>query len=133
MSEQALELWIPRPPDNANNRGHWSHATKEKRALHVELDTRVQARLIPNPPATPFASISLSSEWFTTGRQQTLDPDNAIRRLKPVIDWLVKRGYLAGDTPKEVSLTMPVQRRADPPKDAPPLSSVRLTLTPVPF
>lgn len=133
MNEQTLVLWIPRPPDNANNRGHWSHATKEKRALHRELDTRLQARLIPKPPASPFSSASLTSEWFATGRQQLLDPDNAIRRLKPVIDWLVQEGYLAGDTPKELGLTMPVQRRADPPADAPPLSSVRITITPVPF
>jgi hypothetical protein len=38
--------------------------------------------------------------------------------------------YLAGDTPKQLQLVPPVQMRQHLPNEAPPLTSVRLTLTP---
>lgn len=125
-----IVLWIPRPPDNANNRGHWRKANTEKIKLLGELETRLAARLIPDPPAAPFAWAQLESHWFLGGRQRFLDQDNAVRRLKPVIDWLVRRRYLAGDTPLQLQLVPPVQLRQHLPNEAPPLSSVRLTLTP---
>jgi hypothetical protein len=125
-----IVLWIPRPPDNANSRAHYGAALVVKRRYLRELDTRLAAKLLPAPPATPLSNATLQSHWFIEGRHRFLDQDNAIRRLKPVIDWLVAVDYLAGDTPAELQLVPPVQMRQHLPNDAPPLTSVRITLTP---
>lgn len=126
-----IVLWIPRPPNNANTHAHWSSLVSVKRRFHDELDTRLAAKLLPAPPAEPLAQAFLESHWWTLGRAKFLDPDNAIRRLKPVVDWIVARGYLAGDTPTHVAWVAPVQFRQHIPHDAPTLSSVRLKLTPL--
>lgn len=31
-----------------------------------------------------------------------MDDDNAMRRLKPLLDWLVGHGYLSGDSRKQI-------------------------------
>lgn len=127
---EALVLWIPRPPDNANNRGHWTVANRVKRRYQAELTQRLGLRLMPGPPATCLSGVVLDSTWWTPFRRRHLDDDNAIRRLKPVIDWLVLARYLAGDAPADLHVARPTQLRATLPPDAPPLTSVRLTLTP---
>jgi hypothetical protein len=127
-----IVLWIPRPPDNANSRAHYGAALVVKRRYLRELDTRLAAKLLPAPPATPVARAQLESHWWTQGRSRHLDPDNATRRLKPVIDWLVSRGYLAGDTQERLAWVQPVQFRQHLPIEAPTLSSVRITITPKP-
>lgn len=127
-----MVLWIPRPPDNANARQHWGKAASVKRTYLRELAKRVSARLIPAPPATPIACARITAEWwYAPPTSRRLDEDNAVRRLKPVIDWLVTYGYLAGDTPDHVTSLPPIQTLGPPPREAPPLSSVRLTLTPL--
>lgn len=123
-----IVLWIPRPPDNANNRGHWRIAHEAMLRLRGELDDRLAVRLLPAPPARPLVSATLESHWYIEGRHRFLDQDNAVRRLKPVIDWLVAMRYLAGDTSAQLQLVPPVQMRQHLPTEAPPLTSVRLTL-----
>lgn len=127
-----LVLWIPRPPDNANNRGHWAKATSAKRLHQHELGKRVTARLMPGPPALPFSRARIAHQWYYQPPEtKRLDPDNAQRRLKHVVDWLVTYGYLAGDTDAHVSWAETVQIKGCPPADAPPLASVCITLTPL--
>jgi hypothetical protein len=130
MSSDPIVLWVPRPPDNANNRGHWRIAHAAMLRLRGELDRRLAAKLLPAPPATPLTPATLESHWYIEGRHRFLDQDNAVRRLKPIIDWLVAMDYLAGDTPAQLQIVPPVQFRQHLPTEAPPLSSVRITITP---
>lgn len=129
----SLIIWCPRPPDNANAREHWSVALRTKNRYKGELDRRRLIGLIPAPPSEAFARGVLSSTWFVFGRHGRLDPDNATRRMKPLIDWLVTEGYIAGDSAECLSILQPQQVKQRPPLGIPPLASVRLTLTPTPF
>lgn len=124
-----IDLWIPRPPDNANNRAHWGTANREKRRYVEQLDERVAYGLIPAPKEKPIGHARIDVTWFVSGRKRMLDTDNAIRRLKPFVDWLVSRGYIAGDTPLELVWGPVEQVKRMPPEDAPPLSSVLVRLS----
>lgn len=129
MSGDTIVLWLPKPPDNANTTLHHMVAAKRKRAYLRELDTRAQARLgFPAPPATPLRRVTIGVEWHYPNRRHLLDDDNAIRRLKPVADYLVRHGYLAGDTSAHVTWEKPTICIGA--TSRPPLSTVRLTLTP---
>ena len=124
-----LTLWLPKPPDNANGRKHWSAANKEKRAFWQELSTRALIRRgIPEQPARPLNRVSVLAEWHARHAGHAPDKDNIIRRLKPAIDWLVENGYLAGDSAEHVSWADPIVRLNEP---APILCTVKLTLTPI--
>lgn len=124
-----LTLWLPAPPDNANDRDHWAAKNRKKKAYTRELDTRALTRVgIPPAPAKPLASVEILIEWHYPDGRWHLDPDNAIRRLKPAADWLVKNGYLAGDTSEHVRW-LPVVSHVGVP--TPPLSTVRLTIRPL--
>ena len=52
-----------------------------------------------------FARTKLRATIYCGGR---MDDDNAIARLKWPVDWMVTRGYLAGDSPKELSWDWPI-------------------------
>ena len=122
-----LVLWLPKPPDNANARLHWAAANRLKRRYQGELTTRRQAKLIPPPPPEPLARVTIEIEWHYPNRRHRLDDDNAIRRLKPAADWLVRHGYLVNDTADCVTWTKPEHVIG---ASTPPLSTVRLTLLP---
>jgi hypothetical protein len=127
-----LVFWIPRPPDNANARGHTRGLNRAKRAFWAELDRRAATRYhIPPPPGTPFARALVAVEYFVPNRRHLLDTDNAIRRLKPAIDWLVRNAYLAGDRAEQLVWTIPTQSvwKGAATPTLPDLCSLRLTLT----
>lgn len=127
-----LVLWIPRPPDNANARGHWAKADRVRRTYQHELSKRLSARLLPPPPDRPSERVRISAIWYyQPPESRSLDEDNAQRRLKPAIDWLVRYGYLPDDNAAHVTWGPMTQLLDRPPADAPPLASVRLTLTPI--
>ena len=122
-------LWLPCPPDNANARDHWAAASKKKKAYQGTLTERQGYRYhIPKPPELPIPFAEILVEWFYKDGRHHLDPDNAIRRLKPACDWLVKYGYLEGDTDEHVRWLPVVKHVAS--KIPPALCTVRLTLTP---
>jgi hypothetical protein len=124
-----IVLWLPAPPDNANDRDHWSTKLRKKKAFVRELNVRSVARLgIPPAPAAPLERAEILVEWHYPDLRWHLDPDNAVRRLKPAADWLVKNGYLAGDTADHVRW-LPVVSHVGVP--TPPLSTVRLTIRPL--
>lgn len=125
-----ISIWIPRPPDNANNRQHWAVAERQRKRYVDELDVRLNLRQFPQPPHKPFPYVSIASTWYVFGRHRSLDSDNATRRLKPVIDWLRRRGYFVDDSRLHCVVQTPVEVRDKPPHGVPLLSSVRLTLTP---
>jgi hypothetical protein len=122
-----LVFWIPRPPDNANARGHSRQANRTKLAYWRELEVRKAARVgFPDQPAQPLARFELHSVWHYKNRRNVLDPDNAIRRLKPVCDFLKREGYIAGDTWEHVRWFNPEVSVTTP--DGPPMCSVRVIL-----
>lgn len=125
-----IVLWVPKPPDNANTRAHSSAQLRAKIAFVRELDQRGSIRLIPRPPDHPLERAEILVEWHYPNRRNLLDDDNCIRRLKPVTDWLVKNGYLMGDTSGHVTWRKPVQVIG---AETPPMSTVRLTLIPNPI
>jgi len=124
-----LTLFIPRPPDIANGRKHWAAVARDKRALWNQLTVRAQTRHgFPTKPATPIAHASIGVTWHYLLPQHKPDPDNVIRRMKPVLDWLVMNGWLAGDSSEHVTLSTPVFVKGT--AGMPKLTSVELTLTP---
>lgn len=52
-----------------------------------------------------------------------------MRRLKPVQDWLVRRGFLVSDARAVLSIDPPEEIRGPVEAGAPPLTSVKLTLS----
>ena len=121
-----LTFHLPKPPDNANGRKHWAVALKEKKRLWQELDARRYARMFPLPPLVAPEMVELAITWRAPRSQHWPDPDNAIRRMKPVVDWLVSHGYLAGDTAEHVRWVQPKYEKHDAKHAASP---VMLTLT----
>jgi hypothetical protein len=127
MSGDMIELWLPKPPDNANARHHWKPATDLKKAFWDQLTMRQRIGYhLPKPPAKPLDRARLEGCWFHAANR-FLDTDNAIRRLKPAIDWLVGNDYLLGDDPAHLVWTIPEQVH-DKPRTAPPMCTVRIRL-----
>ena len=108
MSARAITFVVPMPPTLTNSgRGrsrHWRHAHAEKLDYWQRLDA-IQAVgklagggwcgfIIPPPPATPLHRVTLSAAMVLRGG---MDDENAAARAKPLLDWLVTRGYLATD------------------------------------
>lgn len=93
-----LELTLPMPELQTNSkRGrsrHWRAIEREKNAYWELLDYYALARRIPPAPATPIARATLRSVMHLGA---AMDEDNAVARHKWPIDWLRKRGYIAGD------------------------------------
>jgi hypothetical protein len=126
-----LTFWIPRPPDNANARGSSRKANRVKKEYWDELNRRLAVRYhFPAPPAVPWARARIEATYYYANHRHWLDSDNAMRRLKPVADWLVTRGYLAGDTAKHLEWSVPWQVINED-DSVPPMCSVRITLRPV--
>jgi hypothetical protein len=123
---ESIVLWFPKPPDNANTKLHHMQMVRQKNAYKRELYVRTVAKLIPPPPAVPFLKSELEIAWHYPNRRHLLDDDNAIRRLKPVIDFLREGGYIAGDTSGHLRI-LPVETIIG--AETPPCSTVRLTLT----
>lgn len=128
----ALAFWLPRPPDNANSRGSSKAANRVKRDYWKELSRRLDARYhMPPVPAAPLPRARLTATYYYPNHRGWLDSDNAMRRLKPVADWLVGNGFLVNDTPAHLEWTVPTQV-VDEDKSAPALCSVLLVLSPAP-
>jgi hypothetical protein len=93
-----MELTIPMPPTNTNSaKGrsrHWRVLEKEKNAYWEMLDLYVVLGRIPDAPHEPIAQATIRSVMYLGG---AMDDDNAMARHKWPIDWLRKRGYIAGD------------------------------------
>ena len=122
-----LTFWIPVPPDNANAREHWAVANGKKRRYLAELAKRCAVRHgFPAVPASPVARAELRIVWHYPNGRHHIDQDNATRRLKPAIDFLVRAGFLVNDTPKHLVIH-PIAIAVG--RHTPPLCSVQLLLT----
>jgi hypothetical protein len=93
-----LRITVPMPLNIANgSHGHWAIRDKQRKAYLKALDTLQLVKQIPAPPEKPFARVRLDSIMHLA---RQMDPDNAARRHKWVLDWLRTRGYIVDDSPK---------------------------------
>lgn len=93
-----MRLVLPLPPNAANSRRHWRVALKDKKAYWGVLDAMWVARMIPPPTRNLLDGPARISVTYYIWNP--MDDDNAMARLKPLIDWLVGAGYLPGDSRK---------------------------------
>lgn len=94
---EPLVFVVPMPANQANRasgRSHWRVRDAERKAYHATLDTLRTLRCLPPPPAVPMAQAHVRSAMVLGG---AMDDDNAVARHKPLLDWLVRRGYVASD------------------------------------
>jgi hypothetical protein len=125
-----IELWCPRPPDNANARHHWRKATTLKQMLWRQMEERLRLGYhFPPPPTKPLQRARVEWTYFHPTKR-FLDQDNAHFRTKPICDFLVSHGYIAGDDPAHLVNCTPEQVH-DKPRTAPPLCTVRIRLIPL--
>jgi len=87
-------LTVPLPPNAANARRHWRVALKEKKAYWERL------ALMKRPPPDCYLPPLVAHISVTMYVHNIMDPDNAMARLKPLLDWLVAWDYIADDSPK---------------------------------
>ena len=111
MSDPDVLVFTFPMPDKclyANGRGHWATKSKAKKALWAMCDILVHGKILPKRPKKPWNKAIVTSR-MTVGAMH--DEDNAINRHKPILDWLVKRGYLVDDSRKHLTWGgFPVQR-----------------------
>jgi hypothetical protein len=105
-TKRSVTLTFPMPLNLANSRLHWRTKHRHKVAYWAACDALVKpdAWLLNTPIARAVARAELVC-WSTS------DQDNAMSRMKWIMDWLVTRGYLAGDDPKRLTWAgLPSQR-----------------------
>lgn len=125
----ALVFFLPKPPDIANGRASWQKVLREKRQYFENLNARMRAKHgFPEKPAAPLARARASITWHFALPQHRPDADNAIRRMKYVMDFLVAHEFIAGDSPDYLTWASPSYEHEF--KGMPPLTTVRLILTP---
>lgn len=103
-----MHLRLPMPPNLANARMHHMVKHRAKVAYWQHLDLLLAGKVIPPPPVPPLEKARLH---VTMTLAQPMDDDNATARIKWAQDWLVRRGYVAGDSRRHLRLAnFPVQR-----------------------
>lgn len=101
-----MKLVLPLPPNAANSRRHWRVVLKEKKAYWNACTLLAMQRGFPKPPPEPMQQVIVRPTLYVWS---TMDYDNAVARLKPLLDWIVGHGYIADDSPKHCKLEMPEQ------------------------
>jgi hypothetical protein len=89
-----LTFRFPLPPNRANARGHWRKGYTQLKKFYAECDNRVMVKLLPTPPAEPWAKATITADLTM---RNPMDDDNALSRCKWICDFLVTRGYVADD------------------------------------
>lgn len=125
-----LVLFLPMPPNLGNHRMHWRTRLKQKKQYWRTLDLvasregmRVADYSIPRPPESPMTRVEVAVHMQVWN---LMDDDNAMSRMKFVLDWLKNRGYIADDSRKHMRWkgmpTQDINRKS---------ALIRLTLTPL--
>lgn len=124
-AEGPITLTLPLPPNMANGRKHWRAKNRERQSYFGACDLALVTRMVPEPPAKPMTRATVEAFFRVWS---LMDDDNAVSRAKWPLDWLVTRGYLAGDSRKHITWAgMPEQY-----VDRKTNGSVTFTLTPIP-
>ena len=87
---------------------------REKKAYWKRCDNLMYFPDFPLAPEDgPMEGVTISATWYV---RNLMDEDNAVARLKWVLDWLKTRGYIVDDRTENVSLAKPIQfiDRKDP-------------------
>ena len=94
-----MSFTVPLPPHVGNARGHWRTQKNARDLYWTGLDKRVQAKLIPSPPAVPLNRIKAHATFYLGN---LMDDDNCMARCKHFVDWLRSRGYIANDSRRNI-------------------------------
>ena len=94
-----LTLTVPMPPNLANARMHWRVRHKAKHDYWDRLDALYLLHQMPWPDAVPPERAAIKVRMYLGAR---MDHDNAMARLKFLLDWLVMSHYIADDSPKRL-------------------------------
>lgn len=101
--EEVIRMTLPLPPRLTNfGKGrsrHWRSLKAEKDQYWRTLDSLQLIGHIPPPPDRPIERAEMRVQMFLWNY---MDDSGAMARLKWVEDWLVTRGYLAGDSRKHL-------------------------------
>jgi hypothetical protein len=122
---EPLVFVLPLPVNFGNGRGHWRKKYSQMHQYWSTLDFGVIAGKVPRPPRTPYQRVRLDVELH---HNREMDHDGAEARLKWPLDWLVRNGYIADDSPRHierVGLVRQVHCRKDADR------KLVLTLTPI--
>ena len=92
-----MRLILPLPPNAANSRRHWRVVLRDKKAYWQSLDLLKASKALPRARKPVRAKIAAT--LYVWG---LMDDDNALARLKPLLDWLVAHDYLPGDSRKHI-------------------------------
>lgn len=93
-----MKLTLPLPPNLANGRGHWRKRYAKQTAYMQKCDTLQLIGKVPRPPREPVGG-KISATFYVWSLN---DLDNLMARFKWAGDWLVTRGYIAGDSPRDI-------------------------------
>jgi hypothetical protein len=93
-----MRLVVPLPPNAANSRRNWRVALRDKKRYWESLDLLKAARAFPAPQKPRRATIAATLYLWGP-----MDDDNALARVKPLLDWLVANEYLPGDSRKHLT------------------------------
>lgn len=94
-----MRLVLPLPPNAANSRRSWRVALRDKKAYWGQCSLLLSARRVPLPPPVRPERVRLTAVLYL---HNFMDDDNAMARLKPVLDWLKGWGYIADDRRKNI-------------------------------
>ena len=119
-----MRFMCPLPPNAANSRRNWRVAQRDKLDYWALCDLWQAARKIRAAPPEPVQTATISARLWVWN---LMDDDNAMHRLKPLLDWLVGKGYLAGDSRKHLRWTGIPEQTLTRDRDA---FHVEITITP---
>lgn len=102
-----ITLEIPRIPASPNEmrRFHWRHRYRHDQIWKQEIGYAV----VSKRPAVPFPRAKVTIDRRSRG---SLDPDNLVSSMKPVIDALRHSRIIENDTADHIQLTVTQSRDA---------------------
>ena len=98
-----MKLTLPLPPNRANARWHWRTEKQKKDDYYFLCECQTVWR---HRPDFPLKRARIAVTLYTWS---AMDLDNLMARLKWPVDWLVRRGYIADDSPDVLEWELPRQ------------------------
>lgn len=94
-----MKITAPLPPNMANGRMHWRVKHKAKQEYEEQMTILWALQRIPRPPKPLPRRVTITATLYV---HNPMDDDNALARLKWLVDWLVNWEYLPGDSRKHI-------------------------------